>query len=87
MNEMLFIPKHIFEKLYEKHYKKRQSTSHTNITPSRTNITPSGSVATLYNKKRTKIYVPYVANTNFYSQLQGLEKLFGKPLFHSGINI
>ena len=79
MNEMLFIPKHIFEKLYEKHYK-RPSTS-------RTNITPSGSVATLYNKKRTKIYVPYVANTNFYSQLQGLEKLFGKPLFHSGINI
>lgn len=79
MNEMLFIPKHIFEKLYEKHHMKRSTPS--------TNITPSGSVATLYNKKRTKIYVPYVANTNFYSQLQGLEKLFGKPLFHSGTNI
>ena len=80
MNEMLFIPKHIFEKLYEKHYKKRPVTFNTNMTP-------SGSVPTLYNKKRTKIYVPYVANTNFYSQLQGLEKLFGKPLFHSGTNI
>ena len=81
MNEMLFIPKHIFEKLYEKQYKKKRPLT------SSTTITPSGSVATLYNKKRTKIYVPYVANTNFYSQLQGLEKLFGKPLFHSGTNI
>lgn len=80
MNEMLFIPKHIFEKLHKKHYRKRPS-------PYSTNITPAGSVPTLYNKKRTKIYVPYVANTNFYSQLQGLEKLFGKPLFHSGTNI
>lgn len=80
MNEMLFIPKHIFEKLHKKHYMKRPSAYSTNITP-------AGSVPTLYNKKRTKIYVPYVANTNFYSQLQGLEKLFGKPLFHSGTNI
>ena len=80
MNEMLFIPKHIFEKLYEKHYRKRPVTFNTNMTP-------SGSVATLYNKNRTKIYVPYVTNTNFYSQLQGLEKLFGKPLFHYGTNI
>lgn len=80
MNEMLFIPQYIFEKLHKKHCVKRP------LTPS-TNMTPSGSVATLYNKNRTKIYVPYVANTNFYSQLQGLEKLFGKPLFHSGINI
>ena len=79
MNEMLFIPKHIFEKLYAKHYEKRSTPS--------TNIAPSGLVPTLYTKKRTKIYVPYVANTNFYSQLQGLEKLFGKPLFHSWINI
>ena len=80
MNEMLFIPQYIFEKLQKKHCVKRLLTSSTNITP-------SGSVATLYNKKGTKIYVPYVANTNFYSQLQGLEKLFGKPLFHYRTNI
>lgn len=80
MNDMLFIPPHIFRKLYDKHSRKRPNTSNTRVTPIH-------SAATLYNKKKTKLYVPYTAHTNFYAQLQGLEKLFGKPLFHSGANI
>ena len=80
MNDMLFIPPHIFNKLNDKHSRTRQSKGATRISPVQ-------SVPTLYNKKNTKLYVPYVSHTNFYSQLQGLEKLFGKPLFHSGVEI
>lgn len=80
MNDMLFIPPHIFGKLRDKHDITRRSSGSTGVSP-------FNSVNTLYNKKGTKLYVPYVSHTNFYAQLQGLEKLFGKPLFHSGANI
>ena len=77
---MLFIPPHIFNKLRDKHARTRFSRSNIRVSPLQ-------SVSTLYNKKGTKLYVPYVSHTNFYAQLQGLEKLFGKPLFHSGADI
>ena len=77
---MLFIPPHIFNKLRNKHFRTRRPSDSTRVSP-------FNSDSTLYNKKGTKLYVPYVAHTNFYAQLQGLEKLFGKPLFHSGANI
>ena len=80
MNDMLFIPPHIFSKLKDKHNRTTRSSDSTRIYP-------YGNVNTLYNKKKTKLYVPYVSHTNFYAQLKGLEKLFGKPLFTSGANI
>ena len=79
MNDMLFISPHILDKLKKKHYKTRPAPS--------VGFNPNGQAEALYNKNRTKVYVPFTSHTNFYAQLQGLERLFAKTLFTSGVRI
>ena len=79
MNDMLFISPHIFDKLKKKHRTTRLAAN--------VGFSPNGEVEALYNKNRTKVYVPLSSYTNFYSQLQGLERLFAKTLFTSGVRI
>lgn len=79
MNDMLFISPHIFNKLKRKHHITRLAAN--------VGFSPNGQVEALYNKNRTKVYVPLSSYTNFYAQLQGLERLFAKTLFTSGVSI